>query len=245
MISDVNSASNVFTRGYHGRIIKCSCSASSASSATQQSSKASSVGGSGFNDLSALSNLLGQKIAEGGDIAKRLNQQPGVSSIPTVLAFVANKIPVVGPIISTVVKIFGDSVLGSIKFGKHADQIARDGVRELLQNCGVIDEKFQLELADGSKYDIGLDGGARYANVDGTERAPYQVDFSNTMSPEIISLIDPLTKMLFGTNEKIRVDVTGYLVNAALSNADNIDTAKANVLSIYNAFGISPEQAQT
>jgi len=127
--------------------------------------------------------------------------------------------------------------------GKHRDQIARDDMRAGLQQIGLIDQSYQLKLADGSGYDIGKDGGFRIPNTDGTERRAYETDMSNPITGDVIGWVNPLATMLAGGNEKIRTDLAGYLTNAATSNAKTLADAQANVLAFYSQLGISSENA--
>jgi hypothetical protein len=88
----------------------------------------------------------------------------------------------------------------------------------------------------------GQDGSRRYTNLDGTKRAPYDVDFSNPLSHQTIGWLQPIAAVLTGGNEKLKNDLTGYLVNAALSNADTLSDAAANARAFVQMLGADPQQ---
>lgn len=146
---------------------------------------------------------------------------------------------VVGGIIGGVVGLVG----GFLKKGKHPDQIARDTVRGFMREKGIIDDKWQLTMADGSKFDIGRDGRKTLTNMDGTTRAMYNTDLSNPLTSEAIGLAQPLAAILTGGDQKLGSDFTGYFVNAATSNATTLNEVKQNMLAIFDSFQITPEQA--
>ena len=133
------------------------------------------------------------------------------------------------------------AVAGSIKSGKHKDQKLRDNGRDFLQSREMINDKYQLSLADGSEFDIGVDGGHRFTNIDGTDRAAYQTDPSNPLTDRAIAWLDPLAEVLMGGNEKLRSDFSGYFVNAATSNANNYLELRDNALAIYAQSDITPQ----
>lgn len=134
------------------------------------------------------------------------------------------------------------AIIGLFSSGKHADQKARDSMREGLQKLGLVDTNHTVGLADGSRYSIGFDGGHRYKNLDGSERAPYDVDFSNPTSAQAVGWVQPLAAVLTGGNIKLRTDLTGYIVNAAQSNAESLNEVKRNVLAIFSALNASPAE---
>lgn len=159
--------------------------------------------------------------------------QPQVTNPPLGLNFCGTLGVIIGGVASLASQFFHT--------GKHKDQIARDQLRAGLQAVGLIDRNFKLQLADGSGYDIGLDGGYRYPNIDGTMRRAYEVDFSNPLAAEVINLVHPLSVLITGNDRKLRDDLTGYLVNAALSNAKDLEGARVNVQAFYAKLGMQPD----
>ncbi len=161
----------------------------------------------------------------------------------TVGAYIGSMIvPGAGTVIGGALGAVAGGLLGLFHTGKHKDQIARDKVRDMLQQGGIIDENWSLTLADGSKYDIGKDGGAKLKNADGTSRHTYDVDFSDPRVGEVIGLINPLTVLMTSGDPKLTADFTGYFTNAALSNAKTFEEARTNVLSIFASIKVSPQQ---
>jgi hypothetical protein len=126
--------------------------------------------------------------------------------------------------------------------GKGPEQLERDQIRAQLQAAGVLDSSFGLRLADGTSYDIGVDGGAKLTNTDGTVRNAYDVDFSHPLAAAVVGMANPLALLV--TVERFpnrHSDITGYFVNAALSNATSIEDARANMAQIVGSFGLTPE----
>jgi hypothetical protein len=158
-------------------------------------------------------------------------------------AYLGSYFTPLGTVIGGVLGGVVGGVFGCIKSGKHKDQKARDAVRDHFKDIGMIDENHCLELSDGSRYNIGFDGGHRYRNLDGGKRAPYQVDSSNPLLHETVGWVQPLAALLTGGDEKLRTDFAGYFTNAALSNAETHDTARLNVLSIFDKMALRPEDA--
>jgi len=129
-------------------------------------------------------------------------------------------------------------LLGCLKTGKHRDQQVRDSVRDLLVQHQVLAPDYTIALADGSRYNIGIDGEPK-AKFGG--RRPYEVDFSNPLAHYAVSWINPLIDLLSQGNQKVKTDFTGYFANAALSNASSLDDVRANVDAIMAQWGITDE----
>lgn len=146
--------------------------------------------------------------------------------------------PGLGTAIGAAVGAIGGGLLGSIKTGKHKDQKVRDQVRAFLVESNVLDSEYKITLANGTKYDIGIDGGPK-AEFGG--RRPYEVDFSNPLAKYAVSWMNPIADLLSQGNTKIKTDFCGYFANAALSNAKSLDDVRANVNAIIKQFGISDE----
>ena len=140
--------------------------------------------------------------------------------------------------------------------GKNTGQLLRDSWREGLKSAGAVDVDkstgaWNITLADGSKYDIGKDGGAKLQNVgtniDGkTERNTFDVDWSNPLAvnsiPDahllaIATGLDPT-----GTSEHGLFDrATAQMLNAVTSNTTDIMGVKDNVRAILEKQGVAPE----
>lgn len=124
------------------------------------------------------------------------------------------------------------ALTGMAKAGKHEDQIKRDQVREAMRSAGAIDETYGLTLADGTKFNIGLDGGARGHYDFSGGRRPYEVKAEHPFSAQAVGWADPLAEVLTGGDPKLRSDFAGYFANAAMSNSQGIEGVRSNVLQI-------------
>lgn len=134
--------------------------------------------------------------------------------------------------------------LGNIGGGKGKDQTGRDQIRGNLQSGGLLDDNYNITLADGSKFNIGQDGGAKLTNTDGSTRPVYNTDPGNPLATNAIAWANPLAEMLTGGDPKKRSDFAGYFANAALSNAKNENDVKANIQAFYQNSGLTKEGAQ-
>lgn len=156
-------------------------------------------------------------------------------------AYIGSVVPGVGTAIGAVVGGLIGAASGLFKAGKHEDQIARDGVRKALIENGMLSSDYKLTLANGSGYDIGKDGGFKLINVDGSTRGAYDVDFQHPLAERTVGMAQSFVSVLMGGDKKLSSDFTGYVVNAALSNASTMEEAQANLLSIFSQFKLSPE----
>ena len=129
--------------------------------------------------------------------------------------------------------------------GKSKEQKERDQIRNSMKQAGIIDQDNSLTLADGTKYDIGKDGGHTIPNLNGGFRRAFEIDASNPLSEEMIAMANPLAALISGGKVDRQADIVGYFVNAALSNANSKEDARANMQSIFASFRITPEQAMS
>lgn len=129
------------------------------------------------------------------------------------------------------------ALAGTAKAGKHDDQKKRDAVRGNLRKRGALGEDYSLALADGSRYNIGKDGGKR-AEFGG--RRPYEVDVNQVGVGDTIGLVNPLAEIVTGGDDKLRSDFAGYFTNAAMSSGD----PKANARALYQQMGIDKASAE-
>ena len=169
--------------------------------------------------------------------------EQGAISGATIGAYIGTQIaPGLGTLIGAGIGGIAGALSGLFGHHKHKDQVARDEMRTQLQQVGLIDQKFGITLADGTTYDISLDGGKKLTNIDGTERRPYNVDISNPLAGQVIGWTQPLAELLYPGNKKLKDDLTGYLTNAALSNAKDLESARKNVLRFYDQLKLTPEK---
>ena len=141
---------------------------------------------------------------------------------------------VIGGVIGGAVGFFNKS----FKTGKSAEQIARDKFRESLQTGGILDKDWNIQLADGTKFDIGKDGKARLINLDGTERRYHEVDFRSPLASEAVGLLSPLLSTITGGETTMKHQMVGYLTNAVTASEGDRDTMIRNVLGVYQQFGV-------
>jgi hypothetical protein len=146
--------------------------------------------------------------------------------------------PGIGTAIGAGVGALFGGLFGCITTGKHKDQQARDSVRDVLVQGGILNSTYQLQLPDGSLYDIGKDGGPR---EEFGGRRPYEVDLSNPLSQYAIGWMDPILALLAPGDTKVRNDFVGYFANAILSNAKDLTDVRRNVDFFLRTFGLSNE----
>lgn len=210
----------------------------------------SSLFSAGSSLASGAASLLGKAVPylgliEGGfGMFKNFGDRDpvgGASNGMAIGASIGSIFPVVGTAIGSVVGAVAGALMGCIQSGKHKDQKQRDTVRAALQDAGVIDKNYTLPLADGSRYDIGKDGGKR-AEFGGLR--PYEIDFTRPFAHEATAMGLEIAKLFSNGNQKIESDFAGYFANAAMSNATSLEQVKANMESIKGAFGIAPAKTE-
>lgn len=160
-------------------------------------------------------------------------------------------LPGIGTLIGAVVGAGVGVVMGSVKNGKSQEQRARDVWRETYVNAGVFSKannaeghkSIALQLADGSYYDVGLDGsGSRATDIRGTVKnyadpslianrdtknaskglLPYNVDYTNALdfvgSLMITGMTLPVGGSYYKNNTKEVPQMLGYMTNGITSN---------------------------
>lgn len=149
-------------------------------------------------------------------------------------------------------KLMGKRSIGKMMTtGKSDAQLQRDDFRGLLKQTGVADDKYNVTLADGSTFNIGLDGKTKYENVgkniDGkTTRHAWDVDFSNPLAKFAVSQIDPKIRSIYeGVDGKVKPEqYTGMLVNAVTSNAKSEKDVLANINAMLGKSTFAQQQQQ-
>jgi hypothetical protein len=147
--------------------------------------------------------------------------------------------PGLGTAIGAGIGALAGGLIGCITAGKHKDQTVRDAVRENLVNAGILNSEYQLQLPDGSMYEMGKDGGPR---DEFGGRRPYEVDFSNPLAQYAVGWMSPIISLATQGNQKIATDFTGYFANAVLSNAKDLNDVRRNVDFFMAKFGLSNEK---
>jgi hypothetical protein len=174
-------------------------------------------------------------IASWGRSTPAQGAASGMAVGATIGSFIA---PGLGTAVGAAIGTLVGGVVGFVRAGKHPDQEMRDGVRDFLRQNGAIDNNYCVTLVDGSKYDIGKDGGPR-AEFGG--RRPFEIDFNNPLAKYAVSWINPLINVIAGKNQKITSDFVGYLANAAMSNAKSLGDVRNNVAAIMSQFGVTDQ----
>lgn len=157
-----------------------------------------------------------------------------------------------GAVPNIALRLLGKRSIGKMMTtGKSDAQLQRDDFRGLLKQTGVADNKYNVTLADGSTFNIGLDGKTKYQNVgenvDGKKtRNAWDVDWSNPLAKYAVSQIDPKIRSIYeGVDGKVKPEqYTGMLVNAVTSNAKNEKDVQANIAAMLgkSTFAQQPQQ---
>lgn len=179
---------------------------------------------------------LGAAIATGGALMSGM----------ALGATLGSSVPIVGTIVGAGVGALAGLAIGSTGTGKGSGQLMRDDWRSSMQNNGFLDKDYNVTLADGTKYDMGLDGNAKLTNLDGTSRHTYDIDWDNELATNsipkghlfnIATGLDPTGHQKFGTFDR----ATAQNVNAATSNAQSMEDVNANYLSMLEDAGVASE----
>lgn len=144
-----------------------------------------------------------------------------------------------------------DDEFAQLGSGKSEQQKFRDALRgfgaensffqEGNDTNGLAEGSQHIELADGSFYNIGLDGGHKLPNQDGSVRNSFDVDFSNEVSGDVVGFTNPLSALLFRNREAGDAFV-GHLTNAVQSTDPNsLEAARQNAQAIATNAGFSRE----
>jgi len=136
--------------------------------------------------------------------------------------------------------IFGKT-LGS---AKHEDQIYRDRVRKTLRDNNFTDTDHNIVFNDGTKFNMGLDGGYRDANGLRQFDAGADALEPGSWKGNIIANLNPLGRIIGGARAKSAEDATGYFTKAALTGVDNEEAAMGRVRELYAKAGFTPEDAR-
>jgi hypothetical protein len=223
------------------------------------------------------SNALGQVAGPLGSIASyaasayaaydiidnfgSLSNEQGAIDGATIGASIGSAFSPLGTVVGAGVGAVAGLALSQFNSGKDPEQKERDIYRAALQEAGIIDADYQLTLADGAKYDIGIDD--RYdrewfdKNLIGDnpfardKLQPFDVDYTNNLDFTVSIAGTTLSRLLFGSssqNDTISDQIGGYFTNAAISQTGrdfserNFQNGINNMLSLYNQMGLrSPE----
>ncbi len=190
-----------------------------------------------------------------------LSNEQGAIDGATIGATIGSAFSPVGTLIGAGVGAVAGLALAQFNSGKDPEQKERDVYRSALQEAGIIDEQYQLTLADGSKYDIGIDdrydrewfdksliGDNPYAR---DKMQPFDIDYTNNLDFTISIAGTTLSRLLFGSssqNDSVADQMGGYFTNAAISQNSrdfsdaNFQQSANNMLALYSQVGFrSPD----
>lgn len=146
---------------------------------------------------------------------------------------------VVGGVIGGGVGLATGLATGTVS-GKSRAQHTRDDARSVFQQAGIADNDFNVKLANGNTFNIGLDGHTKYQNIGknidgGTSRNAWDVDFSNPLAKGAVQPIQSKVMQLLGpkATQKQIDDAVGQITNAVTSNAKSAADVNANINSVF------------
>jgi hypothetical protein len=165
----------------------------------------------------------------------------------------------IGGLPNLALRMMGKRSIGKMMTtGKSDAQLLRDDFRGLLKQTGVADDSYNVTLADGSQYNVGLDGKTKLQNVGENidkkkTRQAWDVDFSNPLAQFAVTQIDPMIRKIYeGQDGKVKPEqYTGMLVNAATSNAKTQEEVTANINAMLSSSefakqaGVTPRPVTT
>lgn len=139
---------------------------------------------------------------------------------------------------------------------KSGDQVERDFARDKVRDVGISSQDHKVTLADGSTFDIGIDGHGGQHDFRFPEKLPegatkrklnaWDVDYSNDLDYSAAMGAGALTRMLFGGKGQGIDQMGSQLANAAIGNIgfgkdmtpQNFDKAMDNLRGMYSKAGI-------
>jgi hypothetical protein len=155
--------------------------------------------------------------------------------------------PVVGTLIGAVAGAAIGAVFGLCASGKKPGQMMRDKWRDAMEQGGFaqkMDGSHHVQLADGTLYNIGKDGGHKLQNLDGTQRATFDVDGSNPIAGASIPMAH-LFVMATGLDPSNRDhgfwdNTVAQALNAATSNATTLEGVQENFRAMLAKGQVDP-----
>lgn len=159
--------------------------------------------------------------------------------------------------VSSVIAFAGMTIGGG---GKSQDQKSRDFFRDDIQERGLVDDDYNLTLADGTKANIGIDGnGGKHdvrnpSSLVGADKPTsihtYDTDYTNDMDFASGMAGNTLTRLLYGGRNKSIDQVGNQIGNALLGSVgygkdmtpENFNTVMANARGVYSQAGIKSKE---
>jgi polyhydroxyalkanoate synthesis regulator phasin len=148
-------------------------------------------------------------------------------------------LPGVGTAIGAAAGAAFGGFLKKLKTGKDEDQLKRDLIREALESKGFLDKEGKYTLGDGTVFEMGKDGGFKYA--DGFHA--YEVDHSDKLQGTVFGHALPIAEMMTGSDDKLTSDFAGYLTRMALADGSkDVNKALENLKTAATKLGVDPEK---
>ena len=156
--------------------------------------------------------------------------------------------------------IVATSIIGDSTGGKKSnDQKSRDASRDVLVKNGLANKDYQVTLADGTKYDIGVDGhGQQFEAKDPSKLVnrksgklnAWDIDYTNDLDFASGMGGTSLSRLLHGGTGKAIDQLGGQLGNAAVSSVghgkemtpDNFNKVMTNLRAMYAQSGIKTKK---
>jgi gas vesicle protein len=118
--------------------------------------------------------------------------------------------------------------------GKPKEQKERDQMRKMLQQGGILDDKFTIGLADGTRFDMGIDGKKR---EEWGGRHYFEPDPADPLAQKTFTIFKELANQMFQGNDNLVNSLAGYLTKASLSNANgDQNKVQENIKFIISQF---------
>jgi len=147
-------------------------------------------------------------------------------------AAIGSVIPVIGTVIGGIVGAVAGLVRGLWKSGKHGDQYNRDGFRAGMEGLGLATKgesgSHEVTLVDGTKFDIGRDGGFKQANGEPL----YNMSEEQMKTSEYAhsqGALMPLMHIVGGDDIGTGAQMSNYLTHAAMSSGNSSE----NIMKFY------------
>lgn len=178
----------------------------------------------------------GYNLVDGID--SKAGRKAGAMSGATMGAGIGTMIaPGLGTALGAVIGAGLGALGGNLRSGKSKEQQLRDDQRkEFLHSMGREKQAgdFTVGLADGSKYDFGLDGGAKYKGVQGNTLNPYDLDLQNPLAGEA----SKYSGIIGGLGGIYDSQLQSQLARGLLQGAQGADGVKANARAILAQQGV-------
>ena len=123
--------------------------------------------------------------------------------------------------------------------GKPKEQQHRDTVRTGLKKIGILNDNYEFEMPDGTRYYTGNDGSTPQYQIQNADKP---------LTGRVVGAAQVIAGLMLGEPGKSAEDLTGELTNMALSNATTYEQAMGNLMFQFEKFvqasGLTPQAAR-